>query len=178
MVVNQNRKDVSSLKEVIQAIYAEEVLQTETIIAEIAESVSLVEKIEDVLKVIQDAKFVSRFKHGEDRRKELKSYTTELRTVKSNLVMKVQTAHVGLTRTVGEKLVAIPEQIESLDAKLTQLISGFDGLWIHEVLKDREPDGERDCPASIFVLCDETNYRKRRERRGHPERSRHGKTPD
>jgi hypothetical protein len=140
-VIKANRKEVESLRDIVAIVDKEKVLQTKTILEEIAEILELAKTLEDLLKLMEDASFTSRVVHGKNQKEELSSLTGEIAKRKSNLTMKIQGAHVGLTVSADKKFVVQMEKIESLDANLKRLINGFDGLSIVEVVKGKEPNG-------------------------------------
>jgi len=142
IVVKQNQKEVTSLKDMVAIVKDEQALQTKSIIIEIGEIGELAIKLEDLLRTIDDAGFISRFVHGKDQKEELSSLTGDVAKAKLNLIIKIQSAHVGLTVSGDQKFMVQMEKIESMDRNLKQLINGFEGLSIGEVVKGREPGSE------------------------------------
>ena len=141
-VIKSNQKEVVSLKDIVAAVEKEEALRTQTVTTEIADIAVLAQNLEDLLKVMESSSFVVRFAHGKDQKADLMFLTGEIAKFKSNLMLKIQGAHVGLTVSANKVFLARLEKIENVDAMLKQLLSDFDGLSIAEVIEGRKPGGK------------------------------------
>lgn len=151
MILVRNHKEVTSLKEIVMLIKAEQSLQTKVIIAEIANIATLARELEDLLRVMEDKGFIGRFMHGKDQKAEIGRLTGNIAGTKLNLTVKIQNAHVGVTVLANRKLVVQMEKIEAVDANLKRLINGFEGLFIALLMKDRELNGEcKRCKSMII----------------------------
>ncbi|UKZ46409.1 hypothetical protein TrVGV298_000612 [Trichoderma virens] len=142
LLISQSQNEVTSLKDIVMTIGEEESLQTKTIIEEIAIIQELAISLEDLLKTMESAGFLGRFRHGDDHRDELRTLTAEISRVKSNLMMKIQSAHVGLTVSSNQRFIVQMDKIEQVDANLKRLISGFEGLMIRDYLHGREQSSD------------------------------------
>ena len=141
MVINQKQKEVTSLKEIVVIVNEEKALQIKTIITEFAEIGELATKLEDLLKMIGDAGFVGKFVHGKDQKEVLGTLTADIVKAKSNLNIKIQSAHVGLTVPADRKFVVQTKILESVETSLKRQIDDLEGLSIWEIVKGREPSG-------------------------------------
>ncbi|KAJ5652590.1 hypothetical protein N7507_010016 [Penicillium longicatenatum] len=138
MILNQNHKEVTSLKDIVMVVKEEQSLHTKDIMAELANISTLAEELEDMLRVMEDKSFIGRFIHGKDHKAEVGRLTGNIAGTKLTLTMKIQNAHVGITVLANRKLVVQMEKIEAVDANLKSLINGFEGLFIAILMKDRE----------------------------------------
>ncbi|KAJ5772105.1 hypothetical protein N7520_002634 [Penicillium odoratum] len=138
MILNQNHKEVTSLKDIVMVVKEEQSLHTKDIIAELANIATLAEELEDMLRIMEGKGFIGRFMHGKDHKAEVGRLTGNIAGTKLTLTMKIQNAHVGVTVLANRKLVVQMEKIEAVDANLKKLINGFEGLFIALLMKDRE----------------------------------------
>lgn len=142
-LIKSNRKEVASLKDIVAIVDKEETLRTQAITAEIAEIAVLAQNLEDLLNSMENANFATAFIHGKDQKAELTFFTGEIVKLKSNLMLKIQSAHVGLTILANQKCAAQVQKIESVDAMLRKLISDFEGLLIADIVTGKEPGGKK-----------------------------------
>lgn len=143
MVINRNSKEVASLREIIAIVEGEDALKTEPVLAEIVAIADLATALQELLKSMEDSGFATRVLHGKDQKEELGSLTGEIAKAKSNLTLKIQSAHVGLTMMENKKIVVHMEKLEVVNANLTRLVDDFEGLFIAELVKGREPCGKK-----------------------------------
>lgn len=66
-----------------------------------------------------------------------------MNTAKTNIILHVQVASVGLTRDAQSNIVANTAEISHLDRTLRELLGDGQGLRIASLLKDRPLNGKR-----------------------------------
>lgn len=152
MILNQNQKEVTSLKDIVMVVKEEHSLHTKDIIAELENVSTLAEELEDILRVMEDKGFMGRFIHGKDHKTEVGRLTGNIACTKLTLIMKIQNAHVGVTVLANRKLVVQMEKIEAVDANLKRLINGFEGLFIALIMRGREINGKYKRYEGVNIL--------------------------
>lgn len=65
----------------------------------------------------------------------------DLHLAKGSLILKIQVAHVGLTRSVGDAVLVNCEIVERVNAVLQQILGEGKGLRIADLLRDGVPQG-------------------------------------
>jgi hypothetical protein len=133
----------------------ERALQTLPVLEELETINELITKTVDLLKTIEDASFASRFSHGKDRNRELSDLAGDIAKAKINLDLKIQQAHVGLTRLTNKQLVVQMKTLQRVENSVGILIDQFDGFFITDVVEGKPTNGNY-SPYSE----DETSYGK------------------
>lgn len=146
-LLDRNKKELVSLNEILQVVKNENGLQTQVITSEIMRMGSLGEELQNVLNQMERQnknslqQFGNRLANNSKDKQKLNELSSQIMSAKHNLILKIQTAHVGLTKTTGDAIVANTETILNVNRKLQGLIKDFDGLEIADLIRHRKPRG-------------------------------------
>lgn len=154
-------QEVSSIGKIIQIVKEEVALQTDSVDSTLLKLEATEKKLVKWLKRVDPGgkgpirQFGHQLVHGSKERKALAEIMNELSRVKADLCMSMQVAHVGVTWTVGDKVVANSKMIRRIDRRLRRTIGRGGGLKIARLLKDRPLQGRyaklipKSCSAKI-----------------------------
>ncbi|KAL4875066.1 hypothetical protein BJY04DRAFT_224374 [Aspergillus karnatakaensis] len=137
-IVTQNRKEVSALKDLVAIVEGQPPLQTKAILEEVDGIAEQAEKLEELLTAMESGSFSVRLRHGPSQKEELTALTGNIAKAKSNLTMKIQSAHVGLTILFNDRFVVQMDKLEAVEQTLKQMMVGFEGLLIRHVVEGKE----------------------------------------
>jgi uncharacterized protein YlzI (FlbEa/FlbD family) len=113
-------------------------LQTKEIVWELINIAELSTNLQDLLRAINDSKFLERLAHGEDMKMQLNELNGNIFKAKVNLMLKIETAHVGLTLVNGQSYAVQIEQLNRVESQLKQLMQNFGCLEISELITERD----------------------------------------
>ena len=153
-VFDRHLQEFSSIRTIIQIIQDEDALQTEPVGATLVRLKATEDHLVNFLRRIEPGQkhplqqFSHQLVHGSKEQKSLESIMTELTRVKTDLFMNIQVAHVGVTRSFGNMVVANSEVIRRIDRRLVQVFGSSGGLKIAQLLKDRSPLRKASKPMS------------------------------
>ena len=147
---------LQSIKVIIGIIEDEETLQTAKVRFEVVRMNGVEDKLVRLLKELDNGsrravtQFTYQLVHGSSEEKRLGKIMDELCHIKSDLLLHIQVANVGVMRTVENKLVANAEAIERIDRFLRDELGDGVGLKIAGLVKGRRP-------SSMYVRHLDTN---------------------
>jgi hypothetical protein len=147
--------ELENTKAVIQIVRDEEKLQTGAVISQLVRYGGSCE--EGLLSFYRPwipeagASPVNFFQltRGSKDEKALASIMDEFGHAKTNLIVHIQVAGVGLMRTIGDKVVANATVVNRVDSLLQQKIGEGQGLKVAELIKNRFPRGM--CRTTRYV---------------------------
>ena len=157
-ILDRNKKELATLNEILQLVTAEKALQTAGITSEIMKMGDFGKQLKECLEQMEPAgknsvqQFSSKFARGAKDKERLNELMIQITNAKHSLMLKIQTAHVGLTMTTEKAIVANTEKIASVDHMLRELIEDFDGLEIAELVKDLKPRGTYNSFILYIIL--------------------------
>jgi hypothetical protein len=154
--LGRHEYQLQNIKAIIGIIEDEKMLQTATVHSEVLRMKGVEDKLVRLLRELDNGSrgAVSQFTHllvyGSTEEKSLTKIMDELCHVKSDLLLRIQVASVGVMRTVENKLVANAEAIERIDRFLKDELGERVGLKIAGLVKGRRP-------SSMYVRHLDTN---------------------
>jgi hypothetical protein len=141
-VINRHERELKSIQTIIEIIDDEEALKTEAVTKEIfrlknveSELVKHLERL-DPQQRGPAKQFVHQLMYGSAEERKLASIMTELCHVKTDLLLRISVANVGVQGTVKDQLVANTEVINRVDRFLRKELNGV-GLKIAQLVKGR-----------------------------------------
>jgi hypothetical protein len=145
-LLDSYKDELVTIKDVLQIVRDEESLRTAAVASQLHGIESLARKLNICLQALDPGArgFVRQFTH------QLAHGSKDEEA--SDLSLRVQVANVGLTRTVGDKLVANAEVIGRVDLVLQQVFGEGRGLKIADLLKNRNTQGTFGCTSPTKIL--------------------------
>jgi hypothetical protein len=147
-VLARHQNELNSLKNIVKIIKKYEDLQTSSVATELLRLQDTQEKLAKFLTTLDPQsksranQIMRQLVHGSTDEKKLATIMDELVHVKATLLLNVQAANVGVSRTIGEDLVANAAVIQRIDESLRKHIRNCEGLKIAQLLKDRRPSSK------------------------------------
>ncbi|KAI9657107.1 MAG: hypothetical protein M1821_003273 [Bathelium mastoideum] len=156
-VLDSHLQELSSIRTITKIIEDETALQTANVSATLERLKSTENTMIAWLRSVDPGKkgsiqqFSHQLVHGSKDLRNLADIMNDLLRVKADLCMNIHVAHVGVTRTVGNIVVANSEVIHRIDQRLIQIFGPQGGLRIARLLKDRSPEDD----GSVHLSDDE-----------------------
>ncbi|OBS23232.1 hypothetical protein FPOA_03785 [Fusarium poae] len=147
-VLDTYRRELNSTKNILQIVRDEEALQTAAVANELVEIESILKRIVELLKALNEEKgavrqFTHQLVHGSRDERKLSDIFGELGRAKFNLMMRIQAAHVGLTRSLDNSIAINTSIVERVNSLLEPVLGEGQGLKIAKFLRDRcKDDGD------------------------------------
>ncbi|KAH7077555.1 hypothetical protein BKA63DRAFT_508501 [Paraphoma chrysanthemicola] len=145
-LIDQNRKDMRSLQQIVEIVGQEEALHTKDIIEEVAEISELATKVLELLKTMEGSGSLSNFQNGKKWKTQLLDLNSSISKAKGTLTLKIESAHVGLTLDNNKKYAVQMQKIENVESHLKKLVDDFDCLDISKVVRGRKPRHDGTIP--------------------------------
>ncbi|KAF2184493.1 hypothetical protein K469DRAFT_634037 [Zopfia rhizophila CBS 207.26] len=162
-VLSSYHDELMNIKNVIQIVKDEEALQTAAVASQLVRIEDFAARLVDSLQFVDPGtkssmrQLAHQLVQGSKDEKALASIMDELGRAKSSLSLRIQVANVGLTRIVGNTLVANAEVVNRVDLVLQQVFGEGRGLKLAELLKNRPARDDGMVPLSdgdIVCLSD------------------------
>jgi hypothetical protein len=147
-VLIRHQNELNSLKAIVKIIRKHQDLQTLSVATEILQVQDIQEKLARFLATLDPTpksranQLVRQLVHGSADEKKLATIMDELVHVKATLLLNIQATNVGVTRTIGQDLVANAVVIQRIDESLRKHIRDCEGLRIAQLIKGRRPSSE------------------------------------
>jgi hypothetical protein len=147
-VLTRHQNELNSLKAIAKIIMKHQDLQTLSVATEIVQVQDIQEKLARFLATLDPTpksranQLVRQLVHGSADEKKLATIMDELVHVKATLLLNIQATNVGVTRTIGQDLVANAVVIQRIDESLRKHIRDCEGLRIAQLIKGRRPSSE------------------------------------
>jgi hypothetical protein len=147
-VLIRHQNELNSLKAIVKIIRKHQDLQTLSVATEILQVQDIQEKLARFLATLDPTpksranQLVRQLVHGSADEKKLATIMDELVHVKATLLLNIQATNVGVTRTIGQDLVANAVVIQRIDESLRKHIRDCEGLRIARLIKGRRPSSE------------------------------------
>ena len=163
-VLTRHQNELSSLKSIIKVIKKYKDLQTLSVTTELQQLRDIQKKLLKFVNTLESQsqtranQFMRQLVHGSADEKKLATIMDELIHLKTTLLLNIQAANVGVTRTIGEDLVANASIIKRIDESLRKHILDCEGLKIAQLLKGRRPSSESDytsIPRVMLIYIDD-----------------------
>lgn len=144
----RHETELKSVKAIIGIIDDEEELRTASVVTELFRLKEVESRLVKLLEQLDPKpsgkvkQFARQFVQGSADEKKLCGIMDELAHVKSDLLLRIQVANVGVMRTMGKQLVANAEVIQRIDQFLREEVGNCEGLRIARLLKGRRPSSE------------------------------------
>lgn len=139
-------RELQNTKQIVDIVLSEEALHIDTIVSDLTDIDGYGTKLKECLeKLAKERTAFQQYTHqllkGSKGISELSSIMTGLNLAKGSLVLKVQVAHVGLTRAYGNAVLVNCEIVERVNALLQQILGEGKGLKIADLLRNGIPQG-------------------------------------
>jgi len=160
------RNELRSINEIIQIVKDEKELQTAAVVSEVVKVEAVAARLVDCLKTVDPEtrgstrQLARQLVQGSKDEKALADVMDELSRAKSSLTLHIQAANVGLTRTVGDTILANAKVINRMNVVLQKVFGEGRGLKLAELLKNRSAEDDGMVPLSdgdIESLSDEAS---------------------
>jgi hypothetical protein len=141
-VLESHNKELASTKEVAQLIVDERALRTAAVASQLVKIDNIAQKLVEHLCKMDPGQSSSmrrlahQLVHGSKEEKALSDLMSELESAKSSLVLHIQVAHVGVSRSTQDDLVANVALIRRVDATLEKVFGDGQGLRIAKTLEN------------------------------------------
>lgn len=145
-MLDKHTLELTKTKNTIKLVVDEEALQTAAVAAELVDMDSIAERLVADLKALQSDKgrvsqFLHQLVHGPKDESNLAGIMSDLSRAESNLALRINVAHVGMTRTLHNTMVANTAVVERVDALVQSVLGGDRGLKIAMLLRNRPVQG-------------------------------------
>jgi hypothetical protein len=145
-VFNTYNRELTSTRNIIQIVRDEQALQTIAVASELQEMSTVLERLVDVLRVFNDEKssirqFAHQLVRGSKDTRNLGDAIEDLGRVKFNLMLRIQAAHVGLTKSLDNSIAVNTNAVERVNNLLEPVLGEGRGLHIANLLRDRHARG-------------------------------------
>ncbi|SCO48099.1 uncharacterized protein FFMR_09008 [Fusarium fujikuroi] len=129
-VFNTYNRELTSTQNIIKIVRDEQALQTVAVASELQEMSTVLERLVDVLRVFNDQK------------SSIRDTVEDLGRAKLNLMLRIQAAHVGLTRSLDNNIAVNTNAVERVNSLLEPVLGEGRGLHITNLLRDRHTRGD------------------------------------
>lgn len=145
-VLTKHALELTKIKNTIQIVRDEKVLQTAAIVGELVEMDKIANRLVMALRAIGNAKgralqFIHQLVHGSDDESTLVKIMDEINRSQSNLGLHISVAHVGLTRTLQNAMLVNTTIVERIDAVIQSVLGEGQGLRIATIIGNRPVQG-------------------------------------
>jgi len=146
--------ELMNTKDIVRIVKDEEALQTATVVSQLVSIEALAVRFVDYLKTMDPGtkrplrQLAHQLMQGSKEEKAIADIMNKLGHAKSSLSLGIQIANVGLTRVVGDTLVANIEVVHRVDLVLQKVLGEGGGLKLAELLKDRPAQDDGMVPLS------------------------------
>ncbi|KFY97525.1 hypothetical protein V498_02017 [Pseudogymnoascus sp. VKM F-4517 (FW-2822)] len=141
-VLDKHTRELTKTKNIIQTVKDEEALQTAGVAFELVEMDNITRRLVAALDALQNDKgralqILHQLAHGSKDEDNLATIMRELSRAKSDLELRINVAHVGLTRTLQNTLIANTTIVERVDVLVQSVLGEGRGLKIATLLQNR-----------------------------------------
>lgn len=162
-VLTRHQNELKSLKDIVKIIKKYHDLQTLSVTAELVQLQNIQQKLAGFLTTLDPQpkskanQLMRQLVHGSADEKNLATIMDELVHLKTTLLLNIQTANVGVTRTIGQDVVANTVVIQRIDESLRRHIHDCEGLKIAQLLQGRRPSSKSDTsvPSPPLIATDD-----------------------
>ncbi|RGP69895.1 hypothetical protein FLONG3_7651 [Fusarium longipes] len=156
-VLDTYRRELISTRDILQIVRDEDALQTAAVGNELVEIENVSTKIVELLKTLTQEKgsvrqFTHQLVHGSRDERKLSDIFEQLGRAKFNLMMRMQAAHVGLTRKLDNSIAVNTSIVERVNRLLEPVLEEGQGLKIAKFLHDRCKNNDNDT-----ILLDDSD---------------------
>lgn len=162
-VMSSHCEELFNIKNILHVVQQQEILQLGSILEDLDQLHQHGKNLQRTLRKFgkergQFQGLAHQLLHGKRSLDELNEIMGKLGRAKANISLKIQVAHVGLTRSLGEVIVVNCERTEALGMKLEELLnagngSRIAGLRIAGLLQSNERHSECSHPTYWAILC-------------------------
>ena len=146
-VLKKHADKLKEIRKIVQMIADEDALQTANVALEVTKLRTIETELVQCLRTFDPGstspmrQMAHQFVCGSRDEKTLADIMDHLDRVKSDICLCIQFANVGLTRTLGNTVLANAEVIHRIDSLLVQVIGEGQGLKLASLLKHRTTQG-------------------------------------
>ncbi|KAF7514904.1 hypothetical protein PCG10_004293 [Penicillium crustosum] len=143
ILLAQHHEDLRGTESVIKVVHSQRCLETAAVTSELVKMKDLSQELLTLLERLDPGKkSISRqlayqLISGSKDEGNFDNIVKRMNTAKTNIILHVQVASVGLTRDAQSNIVANTAEISHLDRTLRELLGDGQGLRIASLLKDR-----------------------------------------
>ncbi|KAH7327748.1 hypothetical protein B0I35DRAFT_403215 [Stachybotrys elegans] len=137
---------------VIKVIRNEDTLQTSAVVAELGKMEMVAKELVTLVKQLSrrrsaSGQFFHQLVRGSDDEKKLEKVMQDLSREQDQLALYIQVAHVGLTRTMSDKIAVEAEIVDRIDKLVQQVFGDGKGLQMMKFLRSRGYEDVAALPA-------------------------------
>ncbi|KAK1144194.1 hypothetical protein N8T08_005607 [Aspergillus melleus] len=147
-VLESYRHEIHMTTCIVNIVKNEEALQTAGVASSLVEINKIGVRMKEFLETLQPAErgtlrqFAHQLVRGSDDDSRLRTFMNQLIRAKLDLSLKIQVANVGLTRSVGDRMVVNVATIDRIDSLLQSTFGEGKGLKIANLINHQVPDGD------------------------------------
>ncbi|ROW03729.1 hypothetical protein VMCG_05338 [Cytospora schulzeri] len=140
-------KELQNTKQIVNIVLSEEALHIDTIVSDLTDIDGYGTKLKDCLvKLAKERTAFQQYTHqllkGSKNIAKLSGIMSGLNLAKGSLILKIQVAHVGLTRAYGNAVLVNCEIVERVNTLLQQILGEGEGLRIADLLRNGIPQAD------------------------------------
>lgn len=145
-LLETHRKELQNTKQIVNIVLNEEALHIDTVVSDLTDIDSYGTILKDYLiKLAKERTALQQYTRqlirGPRDSAKLNGMMHDLQLAKGSLILKIQVAHVGLTRSVGDAVLVNCEIVERVNELLQQILGEGKGLKIADLLRNGVPQG-------------------------------------
>ncbi|KUI67681.1 hypothetical protein VM1G_03592 [Cytospora mali] len=138
-LLDAHSRELQNTKQIVNIVMDEEALHIDTIVSDLTEIDGYGTKLKDcLLKLQKERTPLKQYTHqllkGSKNMSKLSGIMDGLNIAKGNLILKIQVAHVGMTRAYGNAVLVNCEIVERVNALLQQILGEGKGLKIADLI--------------------------------------------
>jgi hypothetical protein len=162
-LLDRHAVQLEGINALVRAIFAEESLQTAVVAAELTKVSAAGQRLVRCLKALQPGRkgpvgqLVHQLAHGTADKETLADIMTDLDRAKASLGLSLHLANVGLTRMVGDTLLANTAVVHRIDRLLVDVVRDGQGLSLACLLKNASLQGLFGTRRFPLLLCQEAD---------------------
>ncbi|ROW17229.1 hypothetical protein VPNG_01411 [Cytospora leucostoma] len=146
-LLEAHRRELQNTRQIVDIVLKEEALHIETIVSDLTDIDGYGTMLKAcLLKLAKERTAIQQYTHqllrGSRNIAKLRGIMSDLNLAKGSLILKIQVAHVGLTRAYGNAVLVNCEIVERVDALLQQTLGEGKGLKIADLLGNGVPQAD------------------------------------
>lgn len=145
----QHHEDLRGTESVIKVVHSQRCLETAAVTSELVKMRNLSQELLALLERLDSGKksisrqLAHQLISGSKDEEHFDNIVKRMNTAKTNIILHVQVASVGLTRDAQSNIVANTAEISHLDRTIRELLGDGRGLRIASLLKDQPLNSKR-----------------------------------
>ncbi|KUI55297.1 hypothetical protein VP1G_02713 [Cytospora mali] len=146
-LLDAHSRELQNTKQIVNIVMNEEALHIDTIVSDLTEIDDYGTKLKNCLVKLQKERtplqqYTHQLLKGSKNMAKLSGIMNGLNLAKGNLILKIQVAHVGMTRAYGNAVLVNCEIVERVNALLQQILGEGKGLKIADFVRNGIPQAD------------------------------------